>query len=82
MPYLVFYSFCASLLHSLRMQLTVSFLSLQNLHLLFCSVLSIFAAIQLFFIVIIIIIIIINLLIIDNCSAQPVVAQGVYANEL
>ena len=39
----VLYSFCANLLHSLIMWLTVSSLSPQNLHLLFSYVLSIFA---------------------------------------
>ena len=43
--YLVLYSFCANLLHSLIMWLMVSSLSLHNLHLLFCCVLSIFALI-------------------------------------
>ena len=40
---LVIYSLCASLLNSLIIWLTVSFLSPLNLHLLFCFVLSIFA---------------------------------------
>ena len=41
------YSFCSSLLHSLIMQLMVSSLSPQSLHLLFCCVLSILALIWL-----------------------------------
>ena len=45
---LVLYSFCANLLHSFIIWLIVSTLSLHNLHLLFCCVLSIFALISLF----------------------------------
>ena len=45
--FLVLYSFCAYLLHSLIMRLMVSALSPHNLHLLFCCVLSIFALIWL-----------------------------------
>ena len=41
--YLVLYSFCANLLHSLIMRLIVSYLSPHNLYLLFCCVLSILA---------------------------------------
>ena len=44
---LVLYSFCANLLHSLIMWLTVSSLSPHSLHLLFCCVLSILALIWL-----------------------------------
>ena len=44
---LVFYSFCANLLHSLIMRLIVSSLSPLNLHLLFCCILSILALISL-----------------------------------
>ena len=44
---LVFYSFCANLLHSLIMPLMVSSLSQHSLHLLFCWVLSILALIWL-----------------------------------
>ena len=44
---LVFYSFCASLLHSFTIWIIVSSLSLHNLHLLICWVLSIFAFIWL-----------------------------------
>ena len=46
---LVSYSFCANLLHSLIMWLTVSSLSPHSLHLLFCCVLSIPALIWLVF---------------------------------
>ena len=52
---LVFYSFCANLLHSLIIWLIFSSLSPHNLHLLFCCVLSLFALV-LFVIIIIIII--------------------------
>ena len=45
--YLVLYSFCANLLHSLIMWLIVSSLSPHNLHLLFCCVLFILALIWL-----------------------------------
>ena len=45
---LVFYSFCANLLHSLIMRLIVSSLSPHTLHLLFCFVLSILTLIWLF----------------------------------
>ena len=45
--YLVLYSFCSNLLHSLIMWLMVSSLSLHSLHLLFCCVLSILALIWL-----------------------------------
>ena len=44
---LVLYSFCANLLHSLIMWLMVSSLSLHNIHLLFCWVLSILTLIWL-----------------------------------
>ena len=44
---IVLYSFCANLQHSLIIWLIVSSLSLHNLHLLFCCVLSILALIQL-----------------------------------
>ena len=44
---LISYSFCANLLHSLIMSLMVSSLSTQNLHLLFCCVLSILVLIWL-----------------------------------
>ena len=46
---LALYSFCSNLLHSLIVWLIVSSLSLHNLHLLFCCVLSILALIWLVF---------------------------------
>ena len=46
---LVLYSFCAKLLHSLMMSFIVSSLSLYNLHVLFCCVLSILVLIWLIF---------------------------------
>ena len=49
--YLVLYSFCANLLHSLIMWLIVSSLSPHNLHLLFCCILSVLALICRFSIV-------------------------------
>ena len=45
--FLVLYSFCANLLHSLIMWLVVSSLSPHSLHLLFCCVLSILLLIRL-----------------------------------
>ena len=41
LSYLVLYSFCTNLQHSLIIWMILSFLSSQNLHFLFCSVLSI-----------------------------------------
>ena len=66
--YLLLYSFCANLRHSLIMWLLVSSLSTHCLHLIFCCVLSILALIWLdlmaLFIIIIIIIIVIIIIII------------------